>query len=533
MRFVWAVAAFVLAALMIGAGIAQRTVFQGPEDRDRVDLGRRGRSVPPHRRRGAQPCCPALRRCAHRARATSSPPTAARPTCRPGWPTPPTTQVSLDGDGRDRHRARSLPTRAEDDAADGRGDAAPSPAPEAGDATEAAAGAQPDRLRPVARRVPADRHPDRAAPASRGDERARRDRRRRRRPVGGHRLRGRSRTRRRGPVRSSWAARILMAIGVFLYILGIRHARRSRGPRRKGLPLPVTEPIDLAVEGADKGVISATPTRAAPCRAVAAPSPSCPPSPSPRCCSPAARPTPGRSWRARRRPAPTATVIAPEGQQAPAVTEGAGRAHHRAHRRDRRRRRREPRRALAATRLDGAVLADARDELRAARRDRRLQGPRRHPDQAARDRPAAGVRRLAPLGHGRRRRRGDEDLEHHGAHAAGCLVAVQAHVPGEPRGVDADARPRARSTSARRRCRRTRRSSSCRPDELAAAYADVINKGEDSEFFDMFEAEGDHLRESIAADRQRRLDEFNKTAATTGSLTFASDPGSAGPVRPR
>ena len=31
MRFVWAVTAFVLAALMIGAGIAQRTVFQGPK----------------------------------------------------------------------------------------------------------------------------------------------------------------------------------------------------------------------------------------------------------------------------------------------------------------------------------------------------------------------------------------------------------------------------------------------------------------------------------------------------------------------
>ena len=30
MRFVWAVAAFVLAALLIGAGIAQRTVFEGP-----------------------------------------------------------------------------------------------------------------------------------------------------------------------------------------------------------------------------------------------------------------------------------------------------------------------------------------------------------------------------------------------------------------------------------------------------------------------------------------------------------------------
>ena len=31
MRFVWAVAAFILAAVMIGAGISQRTIFQGPE----------------------------------------------------------------------------------------------------------------------------------------------------------------------------------------------------------------------------------------------------------------------------------------------------------------------------------------------------------------------------------------------------------------------------------------------------------------------------------------------------------------------
>lgn len=31
-RFVWAVVAFVIAAVMIGAGIAQRTVFQGPSE---------------------------------------------------------------------------------------------------------------------------------------------------------------------------------------------------------------------------------------------------------------------------------------------------------------------------------------------------------------------------------------------------------------------------------------------------------------------------------------------------------------------
>ena len=31
MRFVWAVVAFVLAAALIGAGIAQRTIFMGPD----------------------------------------------------------------------------------------------------------------------------------------------------------------------------------------------------------------------------------------------------------------------------------------------------------------------------------------------------------------------------------------------------------------------------------------------------------------------------------------------------------------------
>ena len=32
MRFVWAVVAFVLAAVLIGTGIAQRTIFLGPKD---------------------------------------------------------------------------------------------------------------------------------------------------------------------------------------------------------------------------------------------------------------------------------------------------------------------------------------------------------------------------------------------------------------------------------------------------------------------------------------------------------------------
>jgi hypothetical protein len=43
------------------------------------------------------------------------------------------------------------------------------------------------------------------------------------------------------------AGGVLLLVGLILYVLGIRHQRRGRGPRRKGPgPLPVTEPIDLA-----------------------------------------------------------------------------------------------------------------------------------------------------------------------------------------------------------------------------------------------------------------------------------------------
>lgn len=50
-----------------------------------------------------------------------------------------------------------------------------------------------------------------------------------------------------------WAGPLMVAggavllVGLILYVLGIRHQRRGRGPRRKGPgPLPITEPIDVA-----------------------------------------------------------------------------------------------------------------------------------------------------------------------------------------------------------------------------------------------------------------------------------------------
>lgn len=44
------------------------------------------------------------------------------------------------------------------------------------------------------------------------------------------------------------AGGVVLLIGLVLYVLAIRHQRRGRGPRRKGPgPLPATEPIDVAV----------------------------------------------------------------------------------------------------------------------------------------------------------------------------------------------------------------------------------------------------------------------------------------------
>jgi hypothetical protein len=44
------------------------------------------------------------------------------------------------------------------------------------------------------------------------------------------------------------AGGIMLLLGLVLYVLAIRHQRRGRGPRRKGPgPLPATEPIDVAV----------------------------------------------------------------------------------------------------------------------------------------------------------------------------------------------------------------------------------------------------------------------------------------------
>lgn len=320
---------------------------------------------------------------------------------------------------------------------------------------------------------------------------------------------------------------IVMAVGVWLYFLAIRHVRRSKGPRRKGLPVPVTEPIDLSNGASRKGVISAggvrralsrgrRPILAAPALGVSVLLLAG--------CSADAWPQLGASPT----PTPTQTVIAPEGQQQPAVTRDQAETI-------------VERVAdtvseadaaldldLAATRLDGAMLA-------ARATNYTLRGA--IPDYAA----------PAPIVSG--------SLE---------IILPQAF-DGWPRSFLAVADDESSNTSSIMVLTQkdpwsdfllsyagSLEASTLMPDlaptyvgapqvqpdspflimppeEVAAAYADVINNGEESEFFEVFEEEGDQLRASIASDRARRLDEFNQTAASTGSLTFSSTEGTFAP----
>ena len=65
------------------------------------------------------------------------------------------------------------------------------------------------------------------------------------------------------------------------------------------------------------------------------------------------------------------------------------------------------------------------------------------------------------------------------------------------------------------------------PEDLAAAYGDVLIKGEESEFYDLFEADGDSLREAIGFDykSKRRAD-----LPSSATIEFTNGPGETEPV---
>lgn len=519
MRFVWAVAAFVLAAVMIGAGIAQRTIFQGPEtdiaaisvDEEAPYLLIDGAVL--NETAGAQTL---------RAQGEGDIFAAyGRSADMKAWLSDTPYNHATVGDQGDIVTTLVEPEAAPEssegettgEAVEGEGETTPARSPIGSDLWLDEFQQSDILIAPL--QLPAEMSvlvaSDGTAPAPANVSVS-------------------------WPITNStpWAGPLIvggglvLAVGVLFYILGIRHVRRSRGPRRKGLPMPVTEPIDIAVEGADKGVISSTPPKR---RAVTSGRRTFAILPAVAIsallfsgCSADAWPELGPTPT----PTPTASVIVPEGQQAPAVTRPQAerilaRIADTVTEADA-----SMDRDLAATRLDGAALAarSTNYKLRGA-----IEG---HPSPAAiLTKPLEIVLPQAYDGWPRSVMAVVDDDE---TKTSSIMVLTQkdAWAPYKLSYVASleASTPMPDLAPAYIGAIQPAMDSPfliMPPEDVAAAYADIINKGEDSEFYGMFEAEGDQLREQIAVDRKSRLEEFNKTASDTGSLAFASAPGTYGP----
>ncbi len=388
-RFVWAVVAFFLAAVCIGAGIAQRTVFMGPKT-EQAAISVSG--DPPYtlidgavlsKNPGAQTLMIRGEGEVFAAYGRTSDMTA--------WLSEATfNHVTLK---KGKVVTEEVAPTVDTDA-DAGAEAEPTPGTDAGTTTgtDGTSGAPPGatrRIRSVARPVPGGRGaliaPLKLPPetmsvlvASDGTAPAPSD------------------ITVSWPIDNStpWAGPLLvlggllLAAGVALWLLGIRHVRRSRGPRRKGLPQLPTEPIDLAVEEADKGVISAAPT--APRRGRRLPRIRR----DSRCCrlGAAVRGLLGGRVAADRGAAPTPsaseTVIVPRSAGSRRHGDPGG-AHHLGDlRHDRPGRRGEGPPRLAATRLEGMVLAERETNCK-------LQGAVRRPEGSRCD-PAKPIAALLP-----------------------------------------------------------------------------------------------------------------------------------------
>ena len=320
---------------------------------------------------------------------------------------------------------------------------------------------------------------------------------------------------------------LLLVAGLLLYYLGVRHARRSRGPRRKGLPLPATEPIDLSVEGADKGVITAAPTRrqlssrrrsliAVPAFALTA-------ALFTGCSADAwpdidGGPTPSES----------PTVIVPEDQGSPVVTKSqaesiVARAAAAVADADT-----KLDAAAAATRLDGSALAvrETNYRLRAAL-----------PDQAA---PAA-----IPSG------ALDVVLPEANDQWPRTFLAVAAGEGTDPDLVMSVTQQDPWSAYKITRLAQLTSDTTLQlapeyvgaipilpdspfltiaPDELGAAYADVLTNGEQSQFAALFDMQDDAFITSTTQNRAERLAKFNATGVQTGAMAFSSEADASPPV---
>lgn len=329
---------------------------------------------------------------------------------------------------------------------------------------------------------------------------------------------------------------IALLIGLVLYLLGIRHVRRSRRPRRKGLPLPVTEPISIAdadaVDAAKKGVITSSPSRRGR-------------TPGPGRRALVAVPALGLSavlfagcsadawpqFPASETPSPTPTVIVPEGQFPPAVTETqaeriVARISATVSQADA-----ALDAAAAETRLTGPALAERQTNytLRAALPERpALPAIPAEPVQIILPQTTGGWPRTvmtvvesaqtdAPTTSIMMMTQEDPWSEYRVSYIGNLEASTNLPELAAPY-VGATQVPPDSSFLV------------LPPDEVAAAYADLINNGQNSPSWGLFDTANDLLLPAIEENKRSRTDELNQTGQGTAEISFSASAGPAEPI---
>ncbi|KAA9086878.1 glycosyl transferase [Microbacterium radiodurans] len=322
---------------------------------------------------------------------------------------------------------------------------------------------------------------------------------------------------------------IMLAVGIVLYALGWRHLRRSRGPRRKGVPLTATQPIDLAIddESAERGVIAATPPRrrltrgrgsfiALPVVVVSALALSG--------CSADAWP----QLSASETPTPTATVVAEPDQQTPAVTQAQAERILTRIAEDVSQADAGADAALAGTRLTGPALAERETNytLRATITDRAPLPPI----------PAEPLQILLPETFDQWPRTFLAVVEGSGD-SADTIMTVSQQDPwsnyklGYISELATDTFPElAPAYLGAPQVAPDSPFLLLPPQELAAAYADLLTNGDASPFASLFEADGDAFRAGVASNREQIVADFNQTGAETGTVSFTTQAGTQAPI---
>lgn len=318
---------------------------------------------------------------------------------------------------------------------------------------------------------------------------------------------------------------VLLLFGIIMYALGWRHLRRSRGPRRKGIPMTETQPIDISIENEAKGVISARPPRRKLTRGrqalVALPLVSIVALTG---CSADAWPQLAPTAT----PSPTTTVVADPDQAPPAVTEqqaerilsriaedvstadGSADA------------------ALAATRLSGPALAERETNytLRSKITDRAPLPPI----------PAEPLEILLPETFEQWPRTFLAVVEGSDG-AADTIMTVSQQDPwsnyklGYIAELATNTFPElAPSYLGAAQVAPDSPFLVLAPQDLAAAYADLLTNGDASPYAQLFEAEGDAFRDGVTANREQITNDFNQTGAETGSVSFTTQAGDQAPI---